>query len=788
MLRLAETKKRSVIFAWLLSYVIILIIPISFAILIYIQASRLLEQEISQSNSFLLKRVQQYMDSLLVDVERLNYEIMFNPNLQALRQHRGQLGDEQHYTVYQTVGDFKLYKISNSSIDRFFIYFPASDLILSDSTSTDSRTFYQSYYSQGDFTYREWLRYLQLDYEGKYTSPPALGPISSNAFGGDVIAFARSLSITNTNKSDTVANLFILLDKSRFLKDAESIDFTRRGNVFIINGKNQIIASTSSAEDALAISYESLQNESGLSYAEFSGEKAAVTFKKSSYNDWKYVSVIPASLFMEKLEYIRRLTYGSLFLCLLLAGLITYACIQRNYKPLDELLVLFKNSKDLQFNGKYNEYSFIRQAIHKTMDENNKINDKLMEQNKGLRSLFLARLLKGREGNGVHVNDLLAAYNIQFISDYFAVIAFYIDNIDRIFEDSRELEPPQRIKLIQFIMTNVVEELANRKNRGYMTEADEMMVCLLNLDEQQKAAWKEDVSGIVSEAQKLVRENYHFEFTVAVSGLHETLIGIPHAYSEALLVMEYKKVMARDDPVFYDGMDIQPEADYYYPLEKEYQLINCIKAGDTGGAGILLDDIFAKNFGKRAPSIEIVRCLMFNMVSTMLKTMNDIRNNYRYNFLEELKPVDALMQCGTIGQMKQKMLDIIKSVCEYQKEYNKNTDFSIRDRVIEFVDKNYNNMTLGNSAIAEALDLNPDYVSAAFKRQTGEGLLDYIHTVRIENAKRALKDCSCNIDEIAGKVGYSSTRTFMRLFKKHEGITPGKFREVAKQQVPQQFL
>ncbi|MEN6315100.1 MAG: AraC family transcriptional regulator [Clostridiaceae bacterium] len=780
MLRLAAARKRSVIFAWIVSYVIILIIPISFAILIYMQASRLLEHEINQSNSFLLKRVQQYMDSLLADVESLNYEIMFNPDLQVLRQHRGPLSDTQQYAVYQIVNAFRLYKGSNSSIDQFFIYFPGIDLIISDNTSTDSRSFYHSYYSEGKMTYQEWLDFIKRDFGGEYMSLPVGGSDSSDNPGGNMIAFARSLSVTNGNKNGTVVNLFILLDESRFLKDAEGIDFTSKGNVFIINRKNRIIASTSSAEDAMTIQHESLRDENGLSYAEFSGEKVIVSFKKSLYNDWKYVSVIPVSVFMEKLEYIRRLTYCSLFFCLLLAGLITYTCIKKNYKPLDDLLALFKNSKDLQFDRRYNEYSFIRQAIHKTMDENSKINYKLMEQNKGLRSLFLARLLKGKEGNGVHVNDLLSTYNIHFGSNFFAVIVFYINNIDGVFEESRELDPSQRIKLIQFIMTNVIEELIGRKNTGYMSEVDEMMVCLLNLDEQRKPVWKDDITSVVSEAQKFIRENYHFEFTVAASDVHETLIGIPLAYSEALQVMEYKKVMARDDLMFYDSMGVQPKADYYYPLEKEYQLINCIKAGDLNGAGVLLDDIFDKNFGKYTPSIEIVRCLMFNMVSTMLKTMNDIRNNCRYDFLEELKPVDALMQCSTIGQMKRKMLDIIKNVCEYLKEYTQNTDFSIRDKVIEFVDKNYDDMNLGNSVIAEALDLNPDYVSAAFKRQTGEGLLDYINTVRIKKAKRALKECPYNIDEIAGKVGYNNTRTFTRLFKKYEGITPGKFREVVK--------
>jgi len=779
MIKLAMARKRSVIFVWLLSYVAILLIPLLFSVLIYSQASQLLEQEIHQSNSYLLKRVQEYMDNLLVDVENLSYEIMFNPNLRLLLQEKGTLDDSQQYTVYQTVQDFRLYKISHKSINRFFVYFPNIDLIVSDNTSTDSMTFYQSYYEQSGRTYQEWLGFITKNFSGDYPYLSESQSISGELSGtGNIITYMHTLPTTDINV--IAANMFILLDESRFLKDAEGIDFTGKGNVFILNKMNEIIASTNPLEDERTLLYDNLQDEKDLSFAKFSGEKVAVSYKKSLVNDLKYVSVIPVSVFLKKLEYIRKLTYSSLLLCLLIAGLITYACIKKNYKPLDELLALFKNNNDLKFDRKNNEYSFIRHAIHKTLDENSKISYKLMEQNKGLRSLFLARLLKGKEGNGVHVNDLLSTYDIHFESDCFAAIVFYINKIDEVFSDSRELDPVQRVKLIQFIMTNVIEELIGQKNLGYMTEVDEMMVCLVNLNAQRKPDWKEDITSAVSEAQKFIRENFHFEFAVAASDVHETMIGIPHAYSEALQVMEYKRVMGKDELVFYDSMDVLPKAAYYYPLEKEYQLINCIKAGDLCGAGILLDDIFDTNFGKYTPSIDIVRCLMFNMVSTMLKTMNDIRNNCRYDFLEELKPVEALMQCSTIGQMKRKMLDIVKNVCEYLKEYNQNTDYSIRDRVIEFVDENFDDMNLGNSVIAEALDLNPDYVSAAFKRQTGEGLLDYINTVRIQKAKRALKECTYNLDEIAGKVGYSNTRTFTRLFKKYEGITPGKFREVVK--------
>ncbi|MED4780966.1 helix-turn-helix transcriptional regulator [Brevibacillus choshinensis] len=58
-----------------------------------------------------------------------------------------------------------------------------------------------------------------------------------------------------------------------------------------------------------------------------------------------------------------------------------------------------------------------------------------------------------------------------------------------------------------------------------------------------------------------------------------------------------------------------------------------------------------------------------------------------------------------------------------------------------------------------------------FKSQIGEGLLDYIHKYRIEQAKPMMRGKLVSIAEIACLVGYNDAATFIRVFKKYEGIT-----------------
>ena len=84
---------------------------------------------------------------------------------------------------------------------------------------------------------------------------------------------------------------------------------------------------------------------------------------------------------------------------------------------------------------------------------------------------------------------------------------------------------------------------------------------------------------------------------------------------------------------------------------------------------------------------------------------------------------------------------------------------------------------LSISSIAGHVRLSPGYLSRFFKEQAGEGLLDYINRLRLARAKLMLVDEARSIGEIAKTVGYSDSNAFIRVFKRYEGITPGKYRQ-----------
>lgn len=66
--------------------------------------------------------------------------------------------------------------------------------------------------------------------------------------------------------------------------------------------------------------------------------------------------------------------------------------------------------------------------------------------------------------------------------------------------------------------------------------------------------------------------------------------------------------------------------------------------------------------------------------------------------------------------------------------------------------------------------------SRRFKSTTGYKPLEYVQSLRIEEAKKLLETTNCSVPEIAMMVGYADERAFRRFFRKRTGLTATNYR------------
>jgi len=78
--------------------------------------------------------------------------------------------------------------------------------------------------------------------------------------------------------------------------------------------------------------------------------------------------------------------------------------------------------------------------------------------------------------------------------------------------------------------------------------------------------------------------------------------------------------------------------------------------------------------------------------------------------------------------------------------------------------------------MSERSGLTPRTFARRFRAATGYQPIDYVQSLRVEEAKQMLETTDSGIDEIAGAVGYEDPTSFRRVFKRRAGLTPAAYR------------
>lgn len=776
--------RRSVIITWLLSYLAVLLLPLLISVFVYTVASRTLESEIHEANGSLLKQVQEMMDNYFQAMERLNYELTWNVRVQELLYSNKYLSSpkDYNYDLYQISQDMKPYESAYSLVDQFYIHLNKDDMVIMPTLVREGKDAYKLLHESRDLSYEQWIRTIdQKDYRGY---------IQMNRIDltGKLHKTVALVSAYTMNKSDSPAVNVIMVDQDRILRSIQNIELFNKGHVFILNGQNQVLVSNSNEALTAGIPFARLTDKDNPQlYWSNHGLDYEVLALSSARSGMKYVSLIPSNLYWEKATLVRNLTIASSLVSLLGGVLLTTFFLRRNYNPIRNLMQAFSGKSGVLFHRGGNEFQQLKQALDNTFSKIDTMASQMERQRHLVRSHFIARMLKGKADSSVPIEESLAAFHMTFASDDFAVILLYVEPSDTFYERLPRMESVEKHKLLQFIVTNVAEEIASQNNLGYVAEVDDVLACLVNFKQSEDA--KAELRRIASETQRFLAGAYGIQLTISISSIHSTVTGISQAYLEALDAMEYKLVLGSREILayeeLYNGTVEDGEFGYYYPLQVEQQLINYVKIGEFDKAKRTLDDIIERNFHGGPVSVPFARCLMLNLVSTMVKTVSEIGSLQESFLVQNPKRIEKLTQCDTVQEMQRQMTAFLRQVCDYTADKRQQSLQQTRHhaldeligRVRSLIQERYQDPNLNISMIGHHFEMKPTYLSKLFKDHTGEGLLDCINKTRIDQAKRLIAENHKNVSDVAGCVGFNDVNAFIRTFKKYEGITPGKFKE-----------
>ena len=145
--------------------------------------------------------------------------------------------------------------------------------------------------------------------------------------------------------------------------------------------------------------------------------------------------------------------------------------------------------------------------------------------------------------------------------------------------------------------------------------------------------------------------------------------------------------------------------------------------------------------------------------------------------VEGAPPLQQIFQRRNINELEELLQTLICQLCHYVEENRTSPASQLIQKIQAYMQENYGDVDLTLTRVADQFNLTPNYLSIFFKENAHDTFLNYLTRLRLEEAKRLMRDTHLSITEISERVGYASANSFTRAFKKIEHVTPTQYRE-----------
>ena len=308
-MRIGIHKIKSVFISWLLSYLVIILITIIIALFGYWVSIKVIQSETDRAHMESLNQVKQVVDSKLNDIQRISVEASLNERINNMVNLREPINLNNRIEMVKIINDIKTYKIADVFIDKFYIYFKANDFIISNDARYDTKDFYDVYYKNSEIDYSKWEKLLDDKHSLEYLQLNVKSKDQSNL---NSIYFMQSLPMSKRNSND--ATLVIQMNGIAIQQAIEGLKWVSQGTIVIEDKGNNIIATTKPISLPQSLNYDKLNKTQDIFNNKFNNDKVVVSYVKSDVTSWKYISVVPESIFSEKLKYV----YNIFIICVIL--------------------------------------------------------------------------------------------------------------------------------------------------------------------------------------------------------------------------------------------------------------------------------------------------------------------------------------------------------------------------------------------------------------------------------------------------------------------------------------
>ncbi|CAG7616140.1 HTH-type transcriptional activator RhaS [Paenibacillus solanacearum] len=735
----------SLFFKSLVSFLTIILLLASFNFLSFAFFKTNIQQEIIRNNRLTLKNTADRYEKHLAIIRSMLFKLYQNEDVVAFG--RQLAANDPAQVNYLKPAD--MIKSIRSEVNNPFLYLDNVIIVYrsvpftvdKNGTGDASRLFSQFYVSE---PYP--ASYWQQQFESPNTTELHLGALFSIMSSDQQ---SRHL-IPMTVKLPAYNHLIIgMLDAGRLFESFHGAD---NPQLLIVQAGGSTVFN-SSAEGAAAVSMPPMQ---GNDYVV--SDNRYYFYHHSDETNLTYVTVVPYSSIAAQIRKLEWTLFLLFVVSIMIAGAASVIFSRKLNHPVAQIIASLRRRSTEVVRSSIHEFALIGDISSELIRERNEYHSDLQSKQSLLTDYgYINRLKMIRSGPADWTDTMVQHRPFRIV-----LFQLHFRSADPLTASTK----PDRLTYTVRECIDLVLSGTFDKPRTLQMESNQLLSVVFGEPSQDR------LEQALSQLKTIFDQDKAYYLISASVGSHYPIgSDFNRAYVEAVERAKETRLLDETQWIWDDA----PAASHYvFTAEQEQELHVNMQEGNGATCAQAVERMLDYMYRKEATRLQF-RAFAQNVSVKMLK-------------IAERAKVEP-KQWGLLNDMLEQQLEVCWTLEEYKRFFERfltRAAQSIRakrdekDPVVDFfavfLEAHYSE-ELSLDAVADRMNMSSSYLSAYIKEKTGTNFSDHLNNVRIRKAKELLQQTDYSVQEIGERIGYRNVTSFIRMFKKITGLTPGDYRK-----------
>lgn len=768
---MAEKKKRGpsgMFLRWSLSYLIISVIALLLILFSGFRYTAVLRENLEYTNGIQLDMTCVWLDQKLGLLRNITAKESLDSSITKIR----------NATDYDTTPKFSYYLLTKEVAtdlisfgieDPYFLYFPATDAMVSNAYYGQSQRYYELRLEPFGISYEEWMGILAQDYATTQVFKP------EQSDDTNYLILVRPLNI-NSTKGNKV-NAVMLVDLDELIQVS---DWLNKDTLCIVDRNHNKIISNAELPDPVIqavldrIAAEGSRKIITAEHMVVDGHYIAII--SSDYENWDLAVIMQERTFASRILDVQKLILVVVLVYLVLTALVISNTAVKRYGKLRRVVNVLAKENHTPPELMTDAYAYIDSNVQKLVQANVENADLIARQQDAIaRELFHSIMTSTNASADVDLEHLeKAGFPVRPDQTYY-LLAYRLDERNW----ANEPNPEKTREMEWFILKNVTEEtLSDKELHDLCFREGETQIYIVWSDAQGTQTLG-NIEWAWRYCQTFLAQHFDFAYTVAISEEHSGVDGVNKAYREIRQVYHYQRKQKDPATVHYSQLNLLPgETMVQYPGEADNRLTLAVRSGDEASACAEIHKVMERN-AQNYLSPAAMQFLASKMMASIVRGAEEMAGDAA--IVESQNQVMEAAGREEQEQIERSLCNLAKVVCEKLGKRNRQVQEDEKGqlyiKIKDYIDENYPDPGLNVNSVSEYFGKQPSFVSRYFKEMSGTNLTQYIHKIRLQYVKEKLLRGD-RLEDIALSCGFGSQRSFLRIFKQYEGVTPSQYKEL----------